>query len=324
MVRLLVIGVFLSGGCYAPPEVVGKVEVVAPVGPPQGRAERWVSRGVGPGVCAWRGQRFVPEDFAVLPAVPDELCIAYADCSWQVRGGGAAIEVSIHERVEPAPLPIRLTPEEARAEGLWGDATVHPVADGSLVAFDRGEFGSEIWWFAADWKRREKLAEENIVGFFELGGDVWAPGGLNHLEYPPGPVLRFSRGADGAWEASTIADQLRAGASAAMIEGETIVVATPLSVEVLEAKGSLRVLATVGWQARHPNSIARGPAGELLIGMRHVVTRLVPDAAGRFTEEWLVPTPCQEWGFVEGMNICACKGLVGEDPLLPEPVWRPR
>lgn len=317
--RVLAAGLVICG-CYAPPEV--KVEEPPPPPPTEGRPERWVSPGVGPGVCAWRGHTFSPGDFAVVQPVADDVCFAYADCSWRVEKDGAAVRIEIEaEREAEPPLPFEISREEAHALAMYGRFTKQRVVDGWIAAFDAGEFGSGIWWFSPDWKRREKLIEEHVVGFFMRGDEVWAPGGLNHLGYTPGPVLRFARDAGGKWTATPTVEQLRAGAEVAMLEGDTILVATPLSVEAVDPKGGLRVLATVGWQAQYPNSMARGAKGELYVGMRFLVSRLTPDAAGRYVEDWLVPPPCKEWGFVKGMAVCACKELVGGDPLEAWPGW---
>jgi hypothetical protein len=117
-------------------------------------------------------------------------------------------------------------------------------------------------------------------------------------------VLLVSRAANGEWIAKRLA---RIGASAyaaAMATDNSAVIVTRTELVRVTLNGRVTVLHRGQWDGWfdvaegtvspfYPGSLTILPAGEMLIGMRAAVIRLVPRPRG-FSEEWLVPAKCVE------------------------------
>ena len=54
----------------------------------------------------------------------------------------------------------------------------------------------------------------------------------------------------------------------------------------------------------YPNSVVVMPNGELFVGMRHFVTRIIPRGL-TFREYWLVPKNCSR--FRNRISYCTCE-----------------
>ena len=251
-------------------------------------------------VCPTRVQRREPVDrvspplgWVVLPGAPDAQTLHCGNLSrkeWTVRRGEHEVEISLAQRrpVDDA-LPFALAGKVR--EGLGGTRRVKAVDGGFLVGFDAGEHIGALWWFGQTADRRLRLADENILGFAELGGVPVAITGLTRLGMSHGRVMRFGRDSEGAWRVAAWVDLGGASQTYVSESSETMLVLTTGGLLRITACGDMSMIAPAHYDVLYPSSMAVDDAGVVTIGMRHFTTRWIPSAAG-YREEWLVRTDC--------------------------------
>jgi hypothetical protein len=236
--------------------------------------------------------RDVTKWIAVEPPVPYEGAWLVANSSkheWAATLRDGRVEVEPWRAPTPPPLPFAIAPGTSR-EGLAGRRSSIKVADGWLVAFNAGEFGAGLWWFAPDGSSRDRIAEAWIKGFFPTDAGLLAPEGLAHGAGDQGRVLRLARGPDGRWHSEDFVD-LKAAPEAALIDGRgrLVVATTERLLRITPATRQVEVLVEGAfWGGLYPNSIVEAPSGTLYLGMRHGVAEVRP-ADGGSVVRWLLP-----------------------------------
>lgn len=257
-------------------------------------------------LCPWRHVLHT-SDLQSLPVslVPKKVvrCRAQAQCAWHVadQPAGAAI---YHSRPDfrRDPLPIE---GPAGADGPWngrGTRYVARVADGWIVALNAGEFGAGLWWVARDGKGYKKLGEPHVVDLIATNSGLLAPTGLDHMVNGRGEVLLIDRDRKGVWRARRLA-RIGASAKAATVglDGALLVVTRTELVRVT-GRGEVTVLHKGRWDGWldqsansispfYPGSVIVQSNGDILIGMRAAIVRLIPEGR-RYREEWLAPEKC--------------------------------
>lgn len=235
----------------------------------------------------------VPDGWVVLPGAPDPEALRCANLSrkeWAVRRDANDVAIGLAPRrpVDDA-LPFPLTGKAK--EGLAGRRRVKPIEGGFLVGFDAGEFGGALWWFGGAGDRRQRIVDENVVGFVDLGGAPVAITGLAHLGMSRGRALRLGPDGYGGYRVVAWVD-LGGAAQAFVSEGkDTVLIQTTSGLMRLTACGDLSVLGNARYDVLYPTSMAVDDAGVVSIGMRHFVARWIPSAGG-YREEWLTRIDC--------------------------------
>lgn len=263
-------------------------------------------------VCAWRGASFSPDDFyrATDPReFPSSQCLNFAMCGWEIQDPSAP-RISIAEARRPVELPFELPPPPPKP-GTRGRRHTLKVDDGWLIGFNAGEWGGSVWWASPDGSELRVLDDDvHILDFFELGGRIWAPS-----EYIKGHseihVLELVRDSTGAWQIRR-GPELRAGADAAVVAGERLLIASIAGVDQMSADGRLTTLFEVDWFVDHPRvprSILRAEDGTIYIGMNHAVVRLEQSPDG-YVEQWLIPPACRAVVIADDFPCCTCAGLL--------------
>jgi hypothetical protein len=235
----------------------------------------------------------VPVGWVVMPGAPDADALHCGNLShkeWSVRRGASDIEITpVAKKVPDDPLPFRLTGKAK--EGLGGARKVKPIDGGFLVGFDAGEYGGALWWFGQAGDRRQRLSDENVIGFAELGGVPVAVTGLAHLGMVRGRVLRLGPDTYGGWRVAAWVDLAAAAQTFVSETKETLLVQTTSGLMRLTACGDLSVIGNARYDVLYPNSMAIDDSGVVTIGMRHFVVRWVPAQSG-YREEWLTRVDC--------------------------------
>jgi hypothetical protein len=289
----------VSGALLALASGAAAVRIESPSAPPRAlQVPAWFDLGGAPPadereyVCAgwaddvWR-VRVVD---GVLQVRPDE--VGARDDDWPY-------ELDFAHALDPAlPLPgistsvrERWATEYAREHARrW----VAPVIDGWLIGFDGGEYGGSLWWYPKVPAPGVKLAAENVHAIVILPGRAGAVVfvGLSHMGTDHGQVRRVGRrDSDRRW---SVEDRhaLR-GAPGPILElPEGILVATTMSVELVSLQGVPTLLNDVSpLRFMSPVSLAVGPAGEIAVGMQHLLVVFRPNASG-YAPRWYAPVPC--------------------------------
>lgn len=197
---------------------------------------------------------------------------------------------------------------------------VVPTDDGWLIGFRAGEWGGSLWWYPRERGAGVKLSGRNVTAIlawpgrveryvlFDVFPDFSDPVALR-TPVRASTVATVAPDADGVWRITRRVD-LQGGVEAYLRDGERVLMATARSLESLSSTGEVTVVANLSsddsrWSPR-PASIALGPAGEIALGMAFFVQRLVPEQAGRYQVEWLVPPRCMQ--FDTQQVPCACTG----------------
>ena len=82
------------------------------------------------------------------------------------------------------------------------------------------------------------------------------------------------------------------------------VVATPRSVIAVDYAGNVHKLYKSGEDLTYPTSVIVDAHGDILVGMRFFVLRLVPGKDGEYRPQWLMAKECQSFKIVD--RICTC------------------
>ena len=90
------------------------------------------------------------------------------------------------EMQESYPVMPFKVPRGSAKDGLAGEWFSLQVSDGWIIGFNAGEFGAGLWWFSPDGKRREKISEDRVVGFFATDAGLLALEGIATVA-PPRP-----------------------------------------------------------------------------------------------------------------------------------------
>jgi hypothetical protein len=187
------------------------------------------------------------------------------------------------------PMPFAI--EQGSAEdGLAREWFSVQVSDGWIIGFNAGEWGGALWWYAPDGKRRYKISQDQIIGFFKTDAGVFALEGIAHLNLSRGQIVRPQKGADGRWTSSHHVDLGGAPETALLDSKGLLTVATHerlLRVNLATKKIEV-LLENAFWGGLYPKSMILALSETAYIGMRHGVAE-VESADGRHRARWLLP-----------------------------------
>jgi hypothetical protein len=245
------------------------------------------------------GSDLPPADLSrwIITRAPNEdsdrwIAARSVDNQWAVflRAGHPAARSLKEVEDDRGKLPFGIKPGRAE-EGLAGDIYATQVANGWIVGFDAGEFGSGLWWFSSDGKSRYRISNEQVHGFVRTSGGLLALEGLSHMANDRGQIIQVTRGANGRWKSGQFVD-LGSCPKAATCEkdGSLIVVTTKRLVRVKLNKQMVVLVDKTFWRKLYPNSVIIDETGCVYVGMRGCVAKVTPTGRGH-TISWLVPSP---------------------------------
>ncbi len=195
----------------------------------------------------------------------------YSPVSWRVDQRDDAIVAIRLSRSSPAAGRPSFLP----SPGQYDDGViVQRVDDGWLVAFNNGEFGAALYWYAIDGTSRYQVSSDHIVAFFQWKGQWHAIEGLAHLGSSQGTVVAIDRPLD-RWQAKTVMSLPGAPLTVSVTESEDLLIALYDALVRVDATSNLQaLLLKAPWQFFRPNSSAWDErAGMLYLGMRQYVAR---------------------------------------------------
>jgi hypothetical protein len=200
-----------------------------------------------------------------------------------IREAEAIHKPPLHEE----PLPFRITGD--KSDTLTWMRSGWKLEDGWLVGHNAGEFGGGLWYFTSNGSQRQKLSDENVVGFVNLSGRRLALVGLAHLGLNNGEVLHIQDKGDNR-KAVSILDLDSEPQAYLKTSDRDMVVVTWDGVVRVNAFGKADWLMKGEDTIWYANSIISDPNGVLYVGMRHYVLRLTPTGNG-YKEEWFQKRP---------------------------------
>ncbi len=196
------------------------------------------------------------------------------------------------ERQESYPLMPFTVPHGSAKEDLAGEWFSVQVSNGWIIGFNAGEFGAGLWWFSPDGKKREKISEDQVIGFFETGAGLLALEGIAHGTRSVGRIARLAKGEDGHWHSELFVDLKGAPETAVKSADGTLTVATldRLLRVHLDTRKIDVLLNEAFWGGLYPTSMILTPSGSIFLGMRHGVVE-VEKIGTVYKANWLIPNP---------------------------------
>lgn len=236
-------------------------------------------------------------------------------------------EIDTSNVIAPVPLPPALpgstVSDERRLElnEQWrrtygrnhAQRVVVPTHDGWLIGFAAGEFGGSLWWYPRAPGAGVMLAGRNVIAILTWPAQreayVLFEASFDYLDAGPvrtSVVAEVAPDSNGRWSIQRRID-LKARATAHLRDGERVLIVTDRSIEALSSAGDVTAVADLPYDeySLDPRTIALGPGGEIALGGRGVVQRLLPDDGGGYRIEWLVPPECTASGV--DSRFCPCE-----------------
>lgn len=146
------------------------------------------------------------------------------------------------------------------------------VEGGWIAAYNEGEFGSAIYWFSMDGKKKKKLSEHQINAFLCEGDRIFAVEGLAHLSTSHGSMIEIVK-ENGIWMVKEFLPlPSSAEAIARIATGDYAIVTSDSLLRVNLKREILILIPNANWGCLYPNSIEVDD-GYIYIGMRQFVAR---------------------------------------------------
>ena len=221
---------------------------------------------------------------------PEQQRLNWSECKWQVlrqRGQPCAVlhRDTPHPDFTAKSLPFKIKPSRK----FSGQQYAVKVADGWLVAFNAGEWGGSLWWFAPNGRRHYKVSDDQICGFVSTHVGLLALEGLAHLTLRRGQIVKIAQSAQGVWRSTTFVPLGDAPEAVTEDADSALIVVTSGALLRVRLTGQLEVLIKKAeWGVLYPNSIVRASSGEYYVGARGAVVH-IKAAGGRYDVDWLLP-----------------------------------
>lgn len=199
-----------------------------------------------------------------------DLAANYSMDEWRVfsRGGRTCARLW-NEKIEDGKERPKFTPAVGDFQGASSFAAVD---DGWLVGFNRGEFGTALYWFSRDGTRNYKVSNHQVVDFFLLSDGVYAIEGLAYVH--TGSIIHIEKPPSGSgWRATTVAQLPFAPYAISITRDGTMLITLSQSLVSVGSDRKVRtLLADAPWDGLYPNSsVLSRDERKLHIGMRQFV-----------------------------------------------------
>lgn len=144
------------------------------------------------------------------------------------------------------PNYFKCTSERWKYDGLkisfakrpFRDALSLPLADGEMIAVDKGEFGGQLIWRPAAGDETVLVAD-NTSELFQAGESIIAVHGLSHMWHSYGYATQLTRNENGEWRVEEIARFTAAADGVARLADDHFAVNADGRVPVFSSAGVL-------------------------------------------------------------------------------------
>lgn len=188
---------------------------------------------------------------------------------------------------ESAELPFAIVQGRAE-EGTAGKVYAKRVVDGWIIGFNAGEFGAGLWWYSPDGSKRVWISHDQIGGFFELAGALYALDGAGSM-LPIGGFIQLIQDGSGQWRSVRMAaldDVPKAVTLDA--DGSFIAITRNRVIRIGPDKQIVDLVETSRLGFSLPNSVAVSDDESIYVGMHGGVMRLSKSGVN-YKAKWLTP-----------------------------------
>jgi hypothetical protein len=232
---------------------------------------------------------------------------------WHCAGyGGSWVANVVDGRVDLVRLDaesqrqLPIPPQVKLSKKMIGRRSLQSTSGGWLVGFDAGEFGGGLWWFSRDGSQTIELLSENVHAIYKVKTTILILTGLAHVSLNYGHLYKFNDIPDKA-SVTSVANLGGSPEASTLDAAGNIVIATPDSVLRVETDGKVNDLYKSGEQLTYPTSAAVDANGNIYVAMRFFVLLLIPQEAGRYKAEWLMPEQCLVFKLEKRICDCSAK-----------------
>ena len=213
----------------------------------------------------------------------DELsALNYSPCTWSVTiRDGVPVPAPDHPIAPETPrglqLPRTLGPPRAVLQG----------GAGTLVGFNRGEWGGALLWYGSDGSFRRKLLDEDVVQILALPSAILVFVGIAHLGGDHGRAVEIIESGP-HFELKRSVDLGSAPRAAVRDPNGTVLVATTKGLLRLAPDFTVQPILQARWGSLYPSTIELGSDQKVYVGMRGVIAEI--ELASRVAHDtWLFP-----------------------------------
>jgi hypothetical protein len=231
-------------------------------------------------------------------------CANYSRLEWRVAPSETrAPQITLRPQPYGSKSSKLELPYGVKAQrGMLGVESSLKIQNGSLLGFDGGEFGGGLW-FAGLNGETQQLSAENVHGFMETPQGVLVFVGLAHLGLDSGRVLIVPYAVKSPTDLRTFAELDGSPEAFTKLASDSALVVTNRGISRISPTGLPEPLITTRFGGLYPNSVASTANGDIYVGMRLFVVRVVNES-GKYNQEWLVPESCKHFK-VRGLD-CIC------------------
>lgn len=217
----------------------------------------------------------------------------YSKNEWVVRNENGKVLASLRDesKTEKEVMPSFDTTFELQCSK--GPATLfEKVDDGWIAAYNKGEFGSAVFWFDENGKHKRKLSEHHINEFIVDRKRIFAVEGLAHRGMSKGSMIEL-RKMNGQWISEEFIPLPGSGEAIAKVSSGDYVIVTSDMLLRVNLDREVKILIPNGdWGGFYPNSVSIDNKGYIFIGMRQFVIR---SRLGQSIQTFEYMVPNQSW-----------------------------
>jgi hypothetical protein len=204
--------------------------------------------------------------------------VNYSQDHWSVSQVDGKVHAVLYTDLYNEPLGD--WPKFSTGAPVAGDNDLHKPAqlystgDGWLAAYNRGEFGSVLWWYSLDGKTKYQVSESRVNQFIQYKDRIFAVEGLAHLGSAEGSLVELVKHS-GKWKVTQFVELPGSGEAVTVLPDGRLCIVTPDMLLAVSLEKHMEILVPKGrWSMLHPNSITADAEGRnVYIGMRQFVVR---------------------------------------------------
>ncbi|WP_147263561.1 hypothetical protein [Roseimicrobium gellanilyticum] len=196
---------------------------------------------------------------------------------WFVSQEGGNVHAKLYTDISNEPLgewPKFSTGAPVAGDNDLQKPHLFSTEDGWLAVYNRGEFGSSLWWYSLDGKIKYQISEHWVNGFIQHKNRIFAVEGRDSPTSSEGSLIELAK-LSGKWTATQIVELPGAGLAVTVLPDDRFCIVTSEMLLAVSLEKRTEVLVPNGhWIRWYPNSITTdAECRNVYIGMRQFVVR---------------------------------------------------
>lgn len=200
----------------------------------------------------------------------------YSEDAWSVSKVDGKVHALLYADMYNEPLAD--WPKFSTGAPVAGDNDLHKptqlchTGDGWLAVYNRGEFGSVLWWYSFDGKTKYQISKSRVNEFIQHKGRIFAVEG--HDVFSEGSLIELVKHS-GKWTATQFVELPGPGEAVTVLPDDRLCIVTSDMLLAVSLEKHMEILVPKGpWSGLYPNSITTDAEGRnIYIGMRQFVAR---------------------------------------------------